>query len=68
MLKGNKGEWSEIYTFFKLLAEGKLYGADSELNKKDDIFYDIYYRGPDKLQRRLKIASRRMFELLEHDE
>lgn len=40
-LSGNKGEWSEIYTFFKLLADGKLYGADSELNKKDDIFYDI---------------------------
>lgn len=41
MLKGNKGEWSEIYTFFKLLADGKLYGADANLNKKDDIFYDI---------------------------
>lgn len=41
MLKGNKGEWSEIYTFFKLLAEGKLYGADGELNKRDDVFYDI---------------------------
>ena len=41
MLKGNKGEWSEIYTFFKLLADGKLYGADADLNKKDDIFYDI---------------------------
>ena len=38
MLKGNKGEWSEIYTFLKLLSEGKLYGADGELNKKDDIF------------------------------
>ncbi len=41
MLKGNKGEWSEIYTLFKLLADGKLYGADGELNKKDNIFYDI---------------------------
>lgn len=41
MLKGNKGEWSEIYTFFKLLADGKLYGADGNLNKKEDIFYDI---------------------------
>ncbi|MEG1472707.1 MAG: HpaII family restriction endonuclease [Christensenella sp.] len=41
MLKGNKGEWSEIYTFFKLLADRKLYGADGELNKKSDIFYDI---------------------------
>ena len=41
MLTGNKGEWSEIYTFFKLLAEGKLYGADGDLNKKDDVFYKI---------------------------
>lgn len=41
MLKGNKGEWSEIYTFFKLLSDGKLYGADGNLNKKEDIFYDI---------------------------
>ncbi len=41
MLTGNKGEWSEVYTFLKLLAEGKLYGADGDLNKKDDIFYDI---------------------------
>ncbi|MCQ2470418.1 MAG: HpaII family restriction endonuclease [Clostridia bacterium] len=41
MLKGNKGEWSEIYTLFKLLGDGKLYAADGELNKKDDIFYDI---------------------------
>lgn len=41
MLKGNKGEWSEIYTFLKLLGDGKLYGADANLDKKDDIFYDI---------------------------
>ncbi len=38
---GNKGEWSEVYTFLKLLAEGKLYGADGDLNKKDNVFYDI---------------------------
>jgi len=41
MLKGNKGEWSEVYTFLKLLGDGRLYGADGELNKKDNIFYDI---------------------------
>ena len=41
MLAGNKGEWSEVYAFFKLLADGKLYGADGDLNKKNDIFYDI---------------------------
>lgn len=40
-LTGNKGEWSEIYVFFKLLAEGELYAADSDLNKLADIFYPI---------------------------
>ncbi|MFP9114960.1 HpaII family restriction endonuclease [Flavobacterium sp. RHBU_3] len=40
MLKGNKGEWSELYVFAKLLAEGKLYQSDIEL-KRDDNFYEI---------------------------
>src|SRR5699024_150509 len=38
MLKGNKGEWSESYTLLKLLADGKIYAADSDLNK-----LNIYY-------------------------
>ncbi len=37
----NKGEWSEIYTFFMLLAEGKIYSADSNLNRITDSFYPI---------------------------
>ncbi|MHA1888814.1 MAG: HpaII family restriction endonuclease [Promethearchaeota archaeon] len=41
MISGNKGEWSEIYVFFKLLAEGKLYAADGELKKKKAIYYPI---------------------------
>jgi type II restriction enzyme len=41
MITGNKGEWSEVYTFFKLLAEGRLYAADSDLNKIEEIFYPI---------------------------
>lgn len=40
-LKGNKGEWSEIYAFLRLLELGKLYAADSDLNKMDGIFYNI---------------------------
>lgn len=32
-LKGNKGELSELYAFFSLLAEGKLFSADKNLNK-----------------------------------
>lgn len=40
-LKGNKGEWSEIYTLFKLLGEGKVYAGDQNLNKIQDLFYPI---------------------------
>lgn len=40
-LSGNKGEWSEIYVFLRLLEMKKLYAADADLNKKDDIFYNI---------------------------
>ena len=41
MISGNKGEWSEIYVLFKLLADGKIYAADSELNKLNDIYFTI---------------------------
>ncbi len=41
MLKGNKGEWSEIYTLLKLLSEGNLYSGDADLNKIQDLIYPI---------------------------
>lgn len=40
-LSGNKGEWSEIYAFLRLLEIKKLYAADADLNKKDNMFYNI---------------------------
>ena len=42
-LNGNKGEWSEIYVFLRLLEIGKLYAADADLNKMDDVFYNIIH-------------------------
>ncbi len=41
VLSGNKGEWSEIYVFLRLLAVGKLFAADENLNKMDSVFYDV---------------------------
>lgn len=41
MITGNKGEWSETYVFLKLLADGKLYAANENLEKISDIFYPI---------------------------
>ena len=40
-LSGNKGEWSEVYVLFKLLAEGKLYAADLNLERIQNVFYPI---------------------------
>lgn len=41
MIRGNKGEWSEFYAFVKLLADGKIYAADRNLNKNESIYYLI---------------------------
>lgn len=39
-ITGNKGEWSEIYTLFKLLGDGKVHAGDADLNKLD-LYYPI---------------------------
>ncbi len=39
-LTGNKGEWSEVYTLFRLLGEGKVYAGDANLEKMD-LYYPI---------------------------
>lgn len=41
MISGNKGEWSELYVFLKLLGEGKIYGADKNLNKIRELCYPV---------------------------
>ena len=40
-LKGNIGEWSEIYVFLRLLASGKMHVADNTLTAIPDEFYKI---------------------------
>jgi len=39
--KVNKGEWSEFYAFFKILASGTLYAADENGDKDTNKFYYI---------------------------
>lgn len=41
MLKGNKGEWGEIYAFCYLLNSGKLHSADKDLNALESIYFPI---------------------------
>jgi len=52
MLSGNIGEWSEVYTFFKLLADGKLHAASAELTLDTNSYYPIV-----KLMRKQKDFS-----------
>lgn len=40
-LTGNKGEWSEIYVFLRLLDTGRLDVADENLNAIPNEFYRI---------------------------
>lgn len=37
----NKGEWSELYVFLRLLDEGRVYAANANLEKIDDVYYPI---------------------------
>lgn len=41
MLKGNKGEWGEIYAFCYLLSSGILQAADKDLNPIENVFFPI---------------------------
>lgn len=41
MKKFNKGEWSELYVFFSILADGKIYAADENLNRIEETFYSV---------------------------
>jgi len=41
MITQNKGEWSELYVFLKLLGDGGIYAADADLNKMEDLYYPL---------------------------
>ena len=40
-LSGNKGEWSEIYIFLKLLHDGRVYAADKDMNRLATVYLNI---------------------------
>lgn len=41
MINGNKGEWSEIYTLLKVIADKKLHAGDGELNKIENLIFPV---------------------------
>ena len=41
MLKGNKGEWSEVYALLKLVGSQTLNSGDAKLNRIPELLYPI---------------------------
>ncbi len=37
----NKGEWAELFVFLRALSDGKIYAADENLEKAEELFYVI---------------------------
>ena len=57
MITQNKGEWSELYVFLKLLGDGVLYAADADLNKIEELYYpliEILRKENDKIKHYVK--------------
>lgn len=48
-ITGNRGEWSELYAFFRLLGDHCLFPCDADLNEKHDYAPDVVeiHRGAD---------------------
>jgi hypothetical protein len=41
MLTGNKGEWSEVYTLFKILSDKNLFAGNSNLQQLANVIYPV---------------------------
>lgn len=41
MITGNKGEWSEVYTLLRLLADKQVYAGDGHLNRVENLLFPI---------------------------
>ena len=39
MIKGNKGEWSELYVLLYLLGTGRLYAANEKVQRLQDVYF-----------------------------
>lgn len=40
-MSGNKGEWSELYTFLRLLSQGRVHAANDKVQKIEEVYYPI---------------------------
>ncbi len=65
--KANKGEWSEIYAFFKILSERKIYGANEELEIIPEKTFEIFKVIRDEIEKKSKVRNRKVYDLSEEN-
>lgn len=41
MVKGNKGEWSEVFALLQMIADRQIFAGDSNLNKIENLIFPI---------------------------
>lgn len=58
MLKGNKGDWSELYVLITLLANGQLHQSDMNLEKDLDNIYEVIKGYKDEINYKLEFDRR----------
>lgn len=68
MLTGNKGEWSEVYTLIRLLADGKLYQSDLNLDKDLSNVYEIVKAYKDEKDYKLQFDRENEISLYKIDD
>ena len=69
-MKGNKGEWSEFYTFIKLLVDKKIAVADENLEKNEELVFPILSVIRDDVNNRVKydIQTEDKIKIIHSDE
>ena len=66
-MKYNKGEWTEAYAFIKLIAEGKVYASDMNLQKIDDKIYPILKVFKDEIKRFYENNNEGTVKIIDYD-
>ncbi|WP_251197297.1 HpaII family restriction endonuclease [Anaerotardibacter muris] len=49
-MSGNKGEWSELYALFKILADGRIYAANDKAERIAEVYYPVVKATRDERQ------------------
>lgn len=67
-MKGNRGEWSEIYIFLKLLEDGKLFAADKNMQKIAERYLKVLKIFREEIEgHRLAYVPRKQIEIFDGD-